>query len=70
MLSSCPTTSLVFNWRKYHKMKVGLGAAGSCWELGGGSEAYQQPRSEKSGRGRDEEYVFFITQLMKGLFPG
>lgn len=65
----CPTTLLVF--QSVYRKKPGAGAAIM-------SSAYPQVPEEKKRDGKKGEkveeetgeYIFFITQLMKGLFPG
>lgn len=46
----------------------GVGTALASCNLSAGSP--EKTKLRTSGRRRDGEYIFFITQLMKGLFPG
>lgn len=47
---------------------LGVGTALASCSLSAGSP--EKTKLRTSGRRRDGEYIFFITQLMKGLFPG
>lgn len=62
-----------FTGIQLEKASQNEGWGGICWELGANPEAYLQVPEErvvKKWTGKRREYVFFITQLMKGLFPG